>query len=469
MNYGQKRDKRIITIKKGVFQMKKLGAIFFAAALLLTGLTCSTGYAEEADPISSSVHSEMLQSTIVVNTSFNAFGIALSSTSTSTQTVQSTDGDGNVTTTTTTTVTTSSYKNGGMSADQSHTTSVTVNGDGKETSRSEYTDTYSYDSKGYLIGVSGSGTTSSTDYAKNPETGEVEVTGTRSGTITRTFEIRDGQACILSNSTKGDMFDKDGEDIGDFSSSTSFEAYAYLGGSWVHMQETSVSSTETDQYQETVTRVKSYTRDDSGLVTGISQTATGTRTVVTGVNDKTGEKSTQSYTMTGYDAADSFDSQQGWYISNETYTWTLNAQVDDPTTDPTAYDPWTLGTLQMIDGHLALVVDPDKVKGNSFYEMDPSTLTGETQTDENGNMIFMLAVQDEDTKEELMSLVGKQINLMWQYYVKSSASDSSGYGWIHLAPKSDWRVNAHMKYDKESKVEQWGGDWNRDKQYVVVD
>ena len=151
-------------------------------------------------------------------------------------------------------------------------------------------------------------------------------------------------------------------------------------------------------------------------------------------------------------------------IENREYSITDDVDLDPE--ERTAYDPWTKGEIQIIDGHLAFVVNPEDVEGGSFY---PTVLTGETKTDENGNYIFMLGVDDSKTKEELEALVGKEINLMWQYYTESSKENTGGYGWIWLAPTTDWRVACHLKYDNEASVEQWGGDWDRTKQYVLLD
>ncbi|MFW6174047.1 MAG: hypothetical protein ACOC5T_09910, partial [Elusimicrobiota bacterium] len=151
-----------------------------------------------------------------------------------------------------------------------------------------------------------------------------------------------------------------------------------------------------------------------------------------------------------------------------------NATFDEVTlhkeaSERTAHDPWTKGELKMVDGHLALVVDPDDVKGKSFYQFDPNKLTGETKKDKDGNYIFMVGVDDGKTKQELKNLIGSKVNLMWQYYSKTDVENSFGYGWIWLAPTSDRRVATHLKNDSKSRVEQWGGDWDNSKQYVVID
>ena len=441
-------------------------------------------------------------STIHVETEYNAYGVATSSTTTSTTTTVTTsdlyttkvdgkdvtltksedgtyqylDNDGNqvevdpseVTTTkngnrvttTTTTTTHSSYHNGSLKADYATTVSTTTDGSGNVTSSRTYTDTYAYNDKGFLVSASGSGSYSNYTYDKDGN-----VVQSEEGTITRSFEVKDGQALLMSSASSGTIYDKNHKAIGTSSSSTTF-TYAYKGGNWVVMQQVSTSTTtmgtgDDISSTQTITRTTTYTRSDSGVITGMTQTATGERTVYTS------DKSAIHYTLENYSAEIGCDPQQGYYVSKESYDW-VSQDIQDPDSN-TPYDPWTMGTLEVVDGHLALVVDPNDVKGKNFYKMDPTTLTGETKKDENGNYIIMLAVEDESTKKELMSLVGHKINLMWQYYTKSSASDSSGYGWIWLAPTSDRRVNYHLRHDSESKVEQFGGSWDRNKQYVVLD
>jgi hypothetical protein len=160
---------------------------------------------------------------------------------------------------------------------------------------------------------------------------------------------------------------------------------------------------------------------------------------------------------------------------NKTHTVQETFEPDDRE----EYDPWTMGTLVMVDGHLAIVVNEEDVEGSSFYNFDPETLTGKTKSEKelgkdlngDGDMddaVFKVGVDDDATQEELEALVGKEVNIMWQYYTTSDSEGTGDFGWIWLAPTEDWRVSWHLQNDNEASVEQWGGEWDRSKQYCVV-
>ncbi len=449
---NRERKQKILSGKE-VRRMKRFIALAISAAMIFAGPVSS---------VMADTHGTVTayDQYIDVHVEYNAFGQAVYSENTTTTTVTTTDAEGNVSTSTTTNTVISTFHNGSLKPDTSTTDSVTVDSKGQVLSESHYTDTYTY-VEGYLDSVSGGGSYDSWTYDKDGN-----VTEHRSGTITRTFEVRDGQALLISSTTSGAIFDKDDNSIGTFSNTSTFTYGEYKGGSWLLTQEVSTSTSNWDNgNSETITRTTTYTRDAEGVITGITQTATGERTVVNGDDPGGLGLAAGHYTLTNYSAEVAFDPQMGWYIASEDYRWQID--VTDPE-DRTAYDPWTVGTLAMVDGHLALIVDPDDVEGREFYNMDPTSVTGETQRDEDGNYIFMLGVDDAGTLAELQGLIGSRINLMWQYYTQSSAEDSCGYGWIWLAPVSDWRVSVHLQHDNEAMVEQWGGDWDRTKQYVII-
>lgn len=437
--------------------MKKVKALFLMMAVLAAaGMISWSGYA--ADQSSKTVNSEM-DSTIHISTKYNEYGVALSSTTTNTQvltTIETENGEENTVTTTTVTVTESSYKNGSLSSDTSTTNSEKKDDEGNVLSTEKYTDTYTYDENGYLQSVEGSGTSESTTYSdKNGE-----KSGSSEGTIKRTFDVKDGQARLLSHEQEGTTYDKDGKEIGTYDANTTYADWEYLGGQWVHNKEVSTSNSHmTSKSDQTIVRTKTITRDEYGQVTGMSQTATGTYKAYTGINDD--ETASTVYTLTNYKAEFEFDEERGWYLASEEYDWENIPR--------TAYDPWTKGTLAMVDGRLALKVDPDDVDGTNFYNMDPSEVTGETQTDEDGNMIFMLNCDDPQTEKKLQLLVGQEINMMWQYYTAANVKGTGGYGWLHLASTSDSRVAHHLQHDSVAKVTQWGGTWDRSQQFVEVD
>jgi hypothetical protein len=92
----------------------------------------------------------------------------------------------------------------------------------------------------------------------------------------------------------------------------------------------------------------------------------------------------------------------------------------------------------------------------------------------------MLKVDNETTEQELRGLVGREVNLLWQFYTRASEEGSGGYAWIHLGDVNDTRdtnnvglndgdaLLNHLDNDNESLVEMHGGEWDRTKQYVVV-
>jgi len=323
-------------------EVKKMKRIFALAAAVILAIavpnamaTTGTGTVSKYDQV------------IHVYTEYNAYGVAISSTNTTTTTVETTDKDGNVTTQVSTTVTKSTYKNGNLSPDTSHIISTTTDGDGNVISKNDITDTYTYDNSGNLIGASGSGTMSSYD----PDTGQ-----TRTGSISRSFIIKDGQA-LLTNSTtsNGKIFDKNGSEIGSFTNSMTIADadYVYLGGRWVPTKEVSVSSSNmNDGGSETVTRITTYTRDNHGVITNMSQTASGTRVEVTGNNN--GGTSTVTYTLANYQVEVAFDQQMGWYIASESYDW----QTVPPPSDPMIYG--TVTTVD-IDGVTYVAIAADQI------------------------------------------------------------------------------------------------------------
>ncbi|MBN2407995.1 MAG: hypothetical protein JXJ19_09905 [Elusimicrobia bacterium] len=158
---------------------------------------------------------------------------------------------------------------------------------------------------------------------------------------------------------------------------------------------------------------------------------------------------------------------------------TIQATVTVPDS-PIQCDPWTCGLLTVIDGMPALIVNPADVDGMSFYNFDPTSVSGGTKTDEDGNLIFMLNAEDEETLQALLDLANRSdadrtnggdgitVNLMWQYYSPPEDQGTNGYTWLHLAPTDDHAVAYHLNNDNAAMVEQWGGEWDRTKQYVVI-
>lgn len=336
-------------------------------------------------------HSELVERSTKVHTEFNAFGIAISSTSIHTEVLDVTDDEGNVTTTRTVTTTEASYKNGSLKPDTSHTISTTINSEGQMLSKSEYTDTYVYDDAGHLISASGTGTF---------EAWNAEGVLSRSGTITRTFEIRDGQALMQSSVTTGDIFDKDGEVIGTFTNTTTYDEYQYLGGSWVLMNSTSTSASNMlDGSSETITRVTTYSRNEHGTITGIGQTATGRRVVVTGA---TGEGQISQFTdeLVDFSVVVKFHPNLGWYIASEDYEWRNIDTITNPVNDDGGGDPVLYGEVVkvVIDG-----VEYIGIKADLIDILDGSGLQ-----DAEGEVWLLFG--DEATK--LNDFIGKKVMAM---------------------------------------------------------
>jgi len=437
---GRERNKK--SIRKEVKNMKRIG-ILIGVFLLAGGLNAFA--TDAASPIVNTTQS----STIHIEYVYNPYGVAISANQVSTTTTTTKNEKGETSTTVTTSTSKSSWIGGSLKVESATGTSNTTASDGSHSTTTFWTN-YSYNANGQLAGASGGADTTG-DSGKDANG---QAIGTFTSHTTDSYIIKNGQALKSSSVTTGTNYGPDGTKTATSTETTNY-TYALIGGSWNLMKEVSVSNTnETNGSTETVTKTRTYQRDANGVCTGISQTATGTKTVV---DATTGGRT--SYTLS-YSATFAYAPEVGWYLKTETYDW-------NPL-DKQPYDPWTMGTLAMVDGHLALLVNPDDVSGKSFYKMDPSQVTGETKKDANGNLIFMLAIEDGKTEAELESLVGEKVNLMWQYYTKASDKGTSGYGWIHLAPISDRRVAYHLKNDSISQVQQWGGNWDRSKQYVVI-
>jgi len=198
-----------------------------------------------------------------------------------------------------------------------------------------------------------------------------------------------------------------------------------------------------DQYNR-----QSYTTDMSGQITSEIQYSGAMRTAQLDYANK----------MTTH--FDQYGNQK--FQDNQ---WTPTVGLKDPTSS-TQYDPWTQGTLAVVQGHLCLEVDPSQVS-NTFYSMNPELLTGTTQKTADGKLIFMISCDDKTTQAALSSMVGQQVKLMWQYYTKSSDSQASGYGWLHLAATTNAAVAYHLANDNQASVDQGGFNWNGTTQYAV--
>ena len=308
--------------------MKKICALIMGISLLL-----GTTIAEATTTTLPT--STLKESTTIITTFFNAFGVAISSISTTTTVVETKDANGNITTDRTVTTVNSTYKDGGVKTDRVHTVATQRNAQGNELSKNEFTDTYTYNDKGELTGVSGKGISVSKDQARGH---------TNTGEITRTFIVRDGQALLTESKTTGTTKDRNGNQIGTFTNSTTIREadYQYLGGVWVPMRQTSTTAfNRNNGDSQTITRVLTYSRNEHGVITGLTQTASGREVVVTG-NRGPGEVASQTSVIDGYTITTAFDPQMGWYIAEENITWRITDVIRNPNPNP---DPMLYGEI----------------------------------------------------------------------------------------------------------------------------
>jgi hypothetical protein len=257
--------------------------------------------------VTESVNTKILSSTMHVETSYNAFGIAISSTETSTQTIQTTrttDGKTSTSTQTSTSTVHSSWIGGSVKVQSVNSVSNNTSSDGSKSNSTSET-IYSYNDAGVLTGAHGTGT----------GTGSDGKGGTNSFTTTDSYIVRDGQALRSQSITTGTSKGKDGTQTGTSRGVTNY-TYAMSGGSWQLMRETSTdTSTQTDGNSENTTTTRSYTRNSSGLCTGMSQTKTGTKVIV---GDTSGKR---TYHAGNYTAIDRHDPTMGWMVVNEKFDW----------------------------------------------------------------------------------------------------------------------------------------------------
>ncbi len=257
-------------------------------------------------------------SVIEVHTVYNAFGIAVSGKTITTNTTSTTDAQGKVSKTVSVTTVTSTFKGGSLTPDKAVTNSTTTDANGRVTSTSSYTDTYKYDAFGNLTGVSGSG--SYTNYTYDAAG---KVTGSTSGSIRRVFEVRDGQALLMSQTSSGTVFDKNGVKIGTESSVTNYTNWVYAGGQW--LSNTTTTTSRTDMLNGSwslVTKVINTTRNAYGTITGMSGSISGTKFDATAIG--AGGTTGITYTIQDSDLQFALHPQLGWYLSAENYKWVAN-------------------------------------------------------------------------------------------------------------------------------------------------
>lgn len=396
--------------------MKKLGILLTAALIVLAGSTMSFAYTGSGIGGGGTIlPPTMAVWNIVVNPSnpnevvgtevgrltrsttlYNVYGVVIGSSSVSISSTivnigADTDHDGQLdagatweqqSTTVTISDVTAEWTGGSLRTSKVETTSITHTGN--DTTTSVYTDTYNYNAAGDLLGIDSVG-----EYrALTIEEGG-NIIGATIGRIERQYEIRDGQALLLSSVTEGDSYvNVEGMEVdvtgsvtdpvtGEIKSitlrtgaeaSSSFKQgtvikagdYSYLGGSWVSMLDTQFSeSTQGNDYGHEAKQT-SYERNANGLISNINQYVfysenfqadgiSGTtvagytshlnpNTAVYGADDNNdGRPDLDS----GYKATTAFSLTEGWVILSEDKIETPGVWTGETnTTNPTWTDTW---------------------------------------------------------------------------------------------------------------------------------
>lgn len=298
--------------------MKKGILMTLTAAFILLGagsLVCADD--------DTSIVSTSTKMVIQVENVYNNYGVQISGTETTTTTTTTVNSKNETSTTVTTQTVTSEWRGGSIKVATIDGTSHT---DGTDDSSSDttFTITYEYaDGTGKLKGASG--TSSTTGDSGTDDNGE--AIGTYKTSTTDSYTIRNGQALRTKSETTGESYGSDGTKKGDINQTSTTE-YELVAGTWQVVKETTVSNnTGVDGSSENITRVRTYTRDENGVITGVSQTASGTRVAVTNMGG------TVTLGMKDYEAVFAFDEESGWYLEKESYTWEEGASGGSSSSD----------------------------------------------------------------------------------------------------------------------------------------
>lgn len=317
--------KKIITQKGG--KMKKICALILMSLLLTVGANCfADDIPAPALPTAATVPivSTTRNTTIHVEYTYNAFGVAISSLQKATTFTKTIDANGGWSESTSVSTTESCWRGGSLKVNFSSGTTETEGSDGSN-SDTTFATTYAYNSNGQLSGASGGSTT--TGDRGNDANGE--AIGTFKSSSTNTYEIRNGQALLKSSTSNGTNFGPDGVKTGDFGTTVT-HTHKMIGGSWHIMSSTTVSTSNgTDGSTESTTKTLTYERDAAtGVCIGLTQTATGTKTSVNENGGKTTYKMCEKdgvdengNPIYAYKAIPLFDAEVGWFISFESWDW----------------------------------------------------------------------------------------------------------------------------------------------------
>ena len=288
--------------------------ICLATGLLLLGIGYAFAQNVTNTPVTSTQNTSMHEVY-----SYTAFGEAMSGTQTiktvTTTTGQDKNGKTQTKTTTTTTTNKLEFIGGSLKISSSSMVSDSTGSD-KSTSHTTGTTTYTYNANGQLQAASG---TAHTTGNRGQDANGQDI-GTFTSDTTDTYQIKNGQALRTSSTTTGTNYGVGGAKTGDFKEDTTFN-YQIVAGSWQLMSEvTHTKSNEVNGSWTDITKTKTYQRDATGITTGLTQTATGTRFDSTAKN-AAGVVVGQNLHMSNYTSTTAVDPQVGWYISGDSWDW----------------------------------------------------------------------------------------------------------------------------------------------------
>jgi hypothetical protein len=295
--------------------MKKAILLTVAAAFILFGAGTLVS-AEDASIVSTS-----MSMSIRVENVYNAFGVQISGIETTTTSTNTSNSLNETSSTTTIQTVYSEWRGGSVKVDKIEGTSDTKASDDSY-SHTTFSVDYDYESgTGKLSSASG-GSSTNGSYGTDANG---EAIGTYNTNTTETYTIKNGQALRTQSSTTGASYGPDGTKKADIKQSATY-GYSLAGGSWQLTAETTVSENiGVDGSSEKITRSKTYSRDKNGVLGGVSQTASGTKVVITSAG------ASKTLTMHDYSAEFEFG-DAGWYLKKESYTWEEGA-ADEGTAD----------------------------------------------------------------------------------------------------------------------------------------
>ena len=309
---------------KEVTQMKRI-SLFIIAAMVVFGLS-QFAYAQSDDV---SGITQILKQVTTITSQYDAYGTQIGgtqSTVTVTQVTDPTDPDG-VTTTESTQTRTLGLAGGKLVTTEVSNESLTTNPSGSQSYNST-TSAYNYNSTtGILESVIGSGELWSQET-------EDEGGQRTEGTIGLTYDVRNGQAVLISQSSSGTVYDNaDGgnQALSTFSNQTS-NTYEYRGGEWVTMStlRTQQSRDPDDNLIQDTTTTTTYHRDELGRINqAFDQTRSGLQLSLGDIGPE-GDRAALQFEIINYQATVDFDAEQGYYISSESYDLSLITDGTEP-------------------------------------------------------------------------------------------------------------------------------------------